>query len=96
MRSNQKKIRNSPETFNLSGKNELVIWALTFLRSTWYINNPFLKAKINETIFFGTLGYGREPNGVLGTALNTHPFVLKHLMPALMSFYIGTWHELVR
>ncbi|KAI5121069.1 hypothetical protein M0805_008583 [Coniferiporia weirii] len=81
-------MRNSPTSFDLTGKSELVIWALTFLRSTWYIKNPFLKAKINEVIFYGTLGYGREQNGVLGGILNTHPFALKHLMPALMSFYI--------
>ncbi|PAV17237.1 ubiquitin conjugation factor E4 [Pyrrhoderma noxium] len=81
-------MRNSPTSFDLTGRNELVIWALTFLRSTWYIKNPFLKAKINEVIFFGTLSFGREQNGVLGNILNTHPFALKHLMPALMSFYI--------
>jgi ubiquitin conjugation factor E4 B len=34
-------------------------------------------------------GYGRERLGVLGTLLNTHPMALKHLMPALMHFYIG-------
>jgi hypothetical protein len=28
-----------------------VIFALTFLTSTWYIKNPFLKAKINEVRF---------------------------------------------
>ncbi|TDL23245.1 hypothetical protein BD410DRAFT_747294 [Rickenella mellea] len=80
-------MRNTPQSFDLSGRNELVIWALTFLRSTWYIKNPFLKAKINEVIFFGTLAYGREQNGVLGNILNTHPVALKHLMPAMMSFY---------
>jgi hypothetical protein len=35
------------------------------------------------------LGYGRERNGVLGNLLNTHPLALKHLMAALMNFYIG-------
>ena len=34
-------------------------------------------------------GYGRERLGVLGNLLNTHPMALKHLMPALMHFYIG-------
>lgn len=28
-----------------------MIFALTFLTSTWYIKNPFLKAKINEVRF---------------------------------------------
>lgn len=38
-------------------------------------------------------GYGRERNGVLGNLLNTHPLALKHLMPALMNFYIGLLHS---
>lgn len=41
-------VRNSPEKFELSGKNELLIFTLTFLTSTWYIKNPFLKSKIND------------------------------------------------
>ena len=32
--------------------------------------------------------YSREKYGVLGNMLNTHPLALKHLMPALMHFYI--------
>jgi len=40
--------RHSPNSLELSGKNELVIFALTFLTSTWYIKNPFLKAKLVE------------------------------------------------
>jgi hypothetical protein len=42
-----------------------------------------------QTLFYGILGYGSETNGVLGNILNTHPMALKHLMPALMHFYIG-------
>lgn len=34
--------------------------------------------------------YGRERNGILGNLLNTHPLALKHLMSAMMHFYIGT------
>ena len=41
---------NSPDSLELSGKTELLLWALTFLTSTWYIKNPFLKAKIVEVI----------------------------------------------
>lgn len=41
-------MKYSPTSFELSGREELIIWSLTFLRSTWYIKNPFLKAKINE------------------------------------------------
>jgi Ubiquitin elongating factor core len=44
--------RYAPDRLELSGKNELVIFALTFLTSTWYIKNPFLKAHINEACGF--------------------------------------------
>ncbi|TFK28063.1 ubiquitin conjugation factor E4 [Coprinopsis marcescibilis] len=81
-------VQNAPEKFELAGKNELLVFILTFLTSTWYIKNPFLKSKINDALFMGTWGYGRERNGVLGNLLNTHPMALKHLMSALTHFYI--------
>ncbi|KAI0333659.1 ubiquitin conjugation factor E4 [Cubamyces sp. BRFM 1775] len=80
-------LRISPNSLELSGKNEMLIWCLTFLTSTWYIKNPFLKAKIIEVLFMGTWSWS-EQRSVLTTLLNTHPIALKHLMPALMGFYI--------
>ena len=41
-------LRSAPEKFELSGKIELMTFVLTFLTSTWYIKNPFLKSKIND------------------------------------------------
>ncbi|KAG2129448.1 ubiquitin elongating factor core-domain-containing protein [Suillus clintonianus] len=81
-------VRHSPESLDLSGKDELVIFALTFLTSTWYIKNPFLKAKINEAVFYGVLPYGHDRHGILGNILNAHPVALKNLIPALTHFYI--------
>ncbi|KAI1793388.1 ubiquitin elongating factor core-domain-containing protein [Ganoderma leucocontextum] len=80
-------IRQSPKSLELSGRNEMLIWCLAFLTSTWYIKNPFLKAKIVEVLFFGCWNWG-EQRSVLTTLLNTHPVALQHLMPALMHFYI--------
>ncbi|KAG9315705.1 ubiquitin elongating factor core-domain-containing protein [Chiua virens] len=80
--------RHTPNSLDLSGKDELLVFALTFLTSTWYIKNPFLKAKINEAVFFGVLPYGNERNGILGGTLNSHPLSAKHLIPALTHFYI--------
>ncbi|KAL1950354.1 hypothetical protein VTO73DRAFT_5478 [Trametes versicolor] len=80
-------IRHSPNQLELSGKNEMLLWCLTFLSSTWYIKNPFLKAKIVDVLFFGTWSWA-EHRSVLTTLLNTHPVALKHLIPALMNFYI--------
>ncbi|KAG7088410.1 hypothetical protein E1B28_012407 [Marasmius oreades] len=80
--------QTSPDKFELSGKNEVLTFVLTFLTSTWYIKNPFLKSKINDILFMCLWGYGRERNGILGGLLHSHPLALKHLMPALTNFYI--------
>ncbi|KAL1722762.1 ubiquitin elongating factor core-domain-containing protein [Schizophyllum commune] len=80
--------QDARDKFDVAGKNELLMFVLTFLTSTWYIKNPFLKSKINDTLFMGLWGYGRERGGVLGQLLNSHPKALKHLIPALMHFYI--------
>ncbi|KDR82849.1 hypothetical protein GALMADRAFT_238456 [Galerina marginata CBS 339.88] len=81
-------VQHSPDKFEMAGKVELMTFVLTFLTSTWYIKNPFLKSKINDVLFMSIWGYGRERNGILGNMLNTHPMALKHVMPALMHFYI--------
>ncbi|KAF7298968.1 U-box domain-containing protein [Mycena indigotica] len=81
-------VQYSPDKFELSGKIELMTFVLTFLNSTWYIKNPFLKSKINDVLFFSIWNYGRERHGLLGGLLNTNEMALKHLMPALTHFYI--------
>ncbi|PPQ91665.1 hypothetical protein CVT25_012878 [Psilocybe cyanescens] len=81
-------VQTSPDKFEMAGKLELMTFVLTFLTSTWYIKNPFLKSKINDVLFMSIWGYGRERNGILGNMLNSHPLALKNLMPALMHFYI--------
>ncbi|KAF8579833.1 hypothetical protein K439DRAFT_1522775 [Ramaria rubella] len=81
-------VSHQPQSLELSGKTELVDFALTFLSSTFYITNPYLKSKLVQIIFYGTIAYGRESLGLLGGTLNSHPLALKHLMSCLMSFYI--------
>ncbi|KAF9267408.1 ubiquitin conjugation factor E4 [Marasmius fiardii PR-910] len=80
--------QTSPDKFEISGKSEVLTFVLTFLTSTWYIKNPFLKSKINDILFMCLWGYGRERNGILGALLHSHPLALEHLMPALTNFYI--------
>ncbi|KAA1469869.1 hypothetical protein DENSPDRAFT_835542 [Dentipellis sp. KUC8613] len=80
--------RTAPRSLELSGRDELLIFALTFLTSTWYIKNPFLKLKIVEFLFFGTFRYRNEGPSLLGSVIETHPLALKHLMPAMMHYYI--------
>jgi hypothetical protein len=43
--------QTSPDKFELAGKTELLVFILTFLTSTWYIKNPFLKSKINDVSY---------------------------------------------
>ncbi|QRV77647.1 ubiquitin conjugation factor E4 [Ceratobasidium sp. AG-Ba] len=81
-------MRSRPDLIDVSVKTELLTFILTFLSSTWYIKNPFLKSKLLQILFYGTLPYGRERDGALGSLINTNPLSLQHLMPALMSFYV--------
>ncbi|CAE7116128.1 unnamed protein product [Rhizoctonia solani] len=69
-------------------RTEFLVFALTFLSSTWYIKNPFLKSKLLQGLFYGSLQFGRERDGVLGALFNSHPLALQHLLPALMWFYV--------
>ncbi|KAK9466349.1 ubiquitin elongating factor core-domain-containing protein [Lipomyces arxii] len=67
---------------------ELVTFAITFLRTSSYIKNPYSKAKIIEFLFYGTLSQPGHKNGFLGDTLITLPFAIEHLFHLLMSFYI--------
>ncbi|KAJ3574715.1 hypothetical protein NP233_g1573 [Leucocoprinus birnbaumii] len=78
----------APDKWEMSGRPELLAFILTFLTSTWYIKNPFLKSKINDVLFVTTQYYGRDRAGLLGNMLNTEPLALRHLIPALTHFYI--------
>jgi ubiquitin conjugation factor E4 B len=89
----------------LTGKEEVLIFTLTFMLSTWWIKNPFLKNKIIDVgqimlnsvcsltalqILFCSCFTYRGQSSLLGSLLNSHPVALKYLMPALTHFYIGT------
>ena len=56
---------DAPQSMELSGKTEMLIWALTFLTSTWYIKNPFLKSKIVEVKSANAMGYHAVNNRYL-------------------------------
>ncbi|KDN45409.1 hypothetical protein RSAG8_04996, partial [Rhizoctonia solani AG-8 WAC10335] len=69
-------------------RTEFLVFALTFLSSTWYIKNPFLKSKLLQGLFYGSIHIGRERDGLLGPLFNSHPLALQHLLPTLMWFYV--------
>lgn len=76
--------------------DELVTLCITFLRSSEYIRNPYLKSGLVSILFHGIWPtYGRQ-KGVLGDLLNSSPFATEHLLHALMKFYIGSLFDLPR
>lgn len=76
--------------------DELVTFIITFLRSTKYVKNPYLKAKLVEILFFFTYPIAKGVPGELESILNSHPLALQHLVPSLMNFYVGKFHYLKR
>ncbi|GBC03242.1 hypothetical protein RclHR1_05020019 [Rhizophagus clarus] len=78
--------RYNPRVMLSCSRDELVIFIITFLKSSSYIKNPYLKAKLVEILFYYTIR--NENEGGIGSILNTHPVSLGHLMSSLMSFYV--------
>ncbi|KAG5519150.1 hypothetical protein PMAC_002238 [Pneumocystis sp. 'macacae'] len=81
-------IRHNPELIISNSAVELVVFIITFLKNSSYIKNPYLKAKLAEILFYGTLKQHNYFYGILGDILNSNTFSLHHLLPALMSFYV--------
>jgi len=46
IRSSSRLFRHGPSSLELTGKEEVLIFTITFMLSTWWIKNPFLKNKI--------------------------------------------------
>ncbi|KAF2833397.1 hypothetical protein CC86DRAFT_338679 [Ophiobolus disseminans] len=67
---------------------ELVKVCITFLRSSEYIKNPYLKSGLVTILFHGVWAVQGRPKGVLGDVLFAHTFATRHLLHALMKFYI--------
>ncbi|EPQ27830.1 uncharacterized protein PFL1_04575 [Pseudozyma flocculosa PF-1] len=80
--------RYVPDSLTEPAKNDLVTFCTTFLSSGWYIKNPFLRAKLAEILFYNVIPFGHHRNGIMGDNVNVHDLALRHLVPALMSFWI--------
>jgi ubiquitin conjugation factor E4 B len=67
---------------------ELVTVCVTFLRNSEYIKNPGIKSGLVSILFHGIWPVRNRAKGVLGDLLNSSEFCHKHLLHALMKFYI--------
>ncbi|KAI5792948.1 ubiquitin elongating factor core-domain-containing protein [Pyronema domesticum] len=67
---------------------DLMVFSVTFFRSSTYIPKVTLKSKLVEIIYWGILPNSRGGTGFLAELIHGNRFVLQHLMHALMTFYI--------
>ncbi|KZF25758.1 ubiquitin conjugation factor E4 [Xylona heveae TC161] len=81
-------MRNMPEIITSTQSDELVMLCITFLQSSDYIKNPYLKSGLVTILFQGIWPTYTRSKGVLGDLLNSLPFATNHLLHALMKFYI--------
>ncbi|ANB12739.1 ubiquitin-ubiquitin ligase UFD2 [Sugiyamaella lignohabitans] len=66
----------------------LVNFCVTFLSNTGYIKNPYLKAKLVELLFYGSIDYQNGQKGYFVNIFDSDPLCHKHLLHSLMNFYI--------
>lgn len=81
-------MRNMPQIITSTQSDELVMLCITFLRSSEYIKNPYLKSGLVTIMFHGIWPVYNQSKGVLGDLLTSMPFATDHLLHALMKFYI--------
>ena len=81
-------MRNMPQIITSTQSDELVMLCITFLRSSEYVKNPYLKSGLVTIMFHGTWPVYNRSKGILGDLLNSLPFATEHLLHALMKFYI--------
>jgi len=81
-------MRNMPQIITSTQSDELVMLCITFLSSSEYVKNPYLKCGLVTIIFHGIWPVYNRTKGILGDLLNSLPFATEHLLHALMKFYI--------
>ncbi|PGH03801.1 hypothetical protein AJ79_07277 [Helicocarpus griseus UAMH5409] len=77
-----------PHIVTSTQADELIMLCITFLQSSDYIKNPYLKAGLVTILYRGTWRRRNGSRGVLVDLLNSLPFATEHLLHALMKFYI--------
>ncbi|CDO55114.1 similar to Saccharomyces cerevisiae YDL190C UFD2 Ubiquitin chain assembly factor (E4) that cooperates with a ubiquitin-activating enzyme (E1) [Geotrichum candidum] len=80
--------RHSPEVFLREKTTQLLIYFITFLRQTTFVNNPYVKAKFVEMLFYGVLELGNNRPGFFAQDIDTNELALNNLFHSLMQFYI--------
>lgn len=66
----------------------MIALAITLLRSSEYIKNPYLKSSLVSLLFMGTWPVMHLKRGVFGDQLISSRFANDYLLHSLMKFYI--------
>ena len=81
-------LRSMPVIITSTQSDELIMLCITFLESSEYIRNPYLKSGLVTVLSSGLLPLHGRAKGVLGDHLNSLPFATEHLLHALLKCYI--------
>ncbi|KAI2632709.1 ubiquitin conjugation factor E4 [Hypomontagnella submonticulosa] len=73
--------------------DEMITLCITFLRSSDYIKNPYLKSSLVTVLCSGTWPVFHFRSGILADSLNGSSFANEHLLHSLMKFYIECEHS---
>ncbi|KAL2263711.1 hypothetical protein VTK26DRAFT_5467 [Humicola hyalothermophila] len=68
--------------------DEMIALCITFLESSEYVRNPYLKSSLVTLLFHGTWPTYHLKKGVLGDLLTNTKFANDYLLHAVMKFYI--------
>ena len=80
--------RHMPWIVNSTQSEELITLCITFLRSSEYVKNPYVKGGLITIMFTGVWATPNHNKGILGDLLCGLPFANEYLLHALIKFYI--------
>ncbi|TKA42446.1 hypothetical protein B0A54_06896 [Friedmanniomyces endolithicus] len=81
-------VSNIPHIITPQQSEEILQICVTFLRNSEYVKNPGVKSGLVTILYYGVQAYHNHARGLLGDLLIGSPFAHKHLLHALMKFYI--------
>lgn len=79
--------RHLPRILPSAVGEEAVTLCVTFLESSSYIRNPYIKSSLVSLLFMGTWRVYHLSSGVLGDLLSNGKIANKYLLHSLMKFY---------
>ncbi|KAH3671907.1 hypothetical protein OGAPHI_000093 [Ogataea philodendri] len=82
------KFNNNPMLQNEKQLTQFLEFAITILRCPELVNNPHLKARLTEVLFFGSLPMVNNMDGYMINIFNNNDLVKENLIISLLDFYV--------